>query len=111
MNRSIRFALMLVLGSLPCARAQEIETPPIELYGGYDFVRYNANPRINVVPPSESFSANGITGQAVYNPYSRFGIAGELSGYRLARKGRDTTSSPWRHAPWARHRQLACAPG
>ena len=91
MKRSIGVVLLLVFGYLPRGRAQEIATPKIELYGGYDFVRYNANPRINGVSSSESFSANGISGQAVYNANNRFGIVGELSGYRLARTGRDTT--------------------
>ena len=91
MNRSIRVALLLVFGPLSCARAQEIETPKIELYGGYDYVRYNANPRINGVTSSVSYGANGMTGQAVYNVSSRLGIVGELSGYRLARNGFGTT--------------------
>jgi len=72
-------------------KAQEIETPKVELYGGYDYIRYNANPRNNGVPLFESFSANGITGQAVYNPNSHFGIVSELSGYSLAREGHNTT--------------------
>jgi hypothetical protein len=91
MTRSTAVALLLVFGYLPCARAQEIATPKIELYGGYDYVRYNANPRINGVPPSESFGANGISGQVAYNTNNRFGIVGELSGYRLARNGLGTT--------------------
>jgi len=91
MNRSIRVALLLVFGYLPCARAQEIETPKTELYGGYEYVRYYANPRINGVPTSESLGANGISGQVAYNTNNRFGLVGELSGYSLARKGRDTT--------------------
>jgi len=91
MNRFITVALLLVFGFLPCARAQDIETPKIELYGGYDYVRYNANPRINGVPSSVSYGANGVTGEAVYNTNSRLGIVGELSGYRLARSGLGTT--------------------
>ena len=92
MTRSAAVVLLLfVLGFSPRVKAREIQTPKIELYGGYDYIRYNANPRINGVPPSESFSANGISGQAAYNPYSRFGILGELSGYSLARKGHNTT--------------------
>jgi hypothetical protein len=91
MTRSTAVALLLVFGYLPCARAQEIATPKIELYGGYDYVRYNANSRINGVPPSESFGANGISGQVAYNTNNRFGIVGELSGYSLARQGRNTT--------------------
>lgn len=92
MIRPAAVVLLLVLfGFRPGAKGQEIETPKVELYGGYDYVRYNANPRINGVPPSESFNANGISGQAVYNPNSRLGIVAELSGYSLARTGRNTT--------------------
>ena len=82
---------LALLGLLHCTKAQDIETPQIELSGCYDYVRYNANPRINGVTPSESFGANGISGQGVFNPNSLVGIVGEVSGYSLARKGRDTT--------------------
>jgi hypothetical protein len=91
MRRDAVVLLLVLLGYLPHARAQEVETPKIELYSGYDYVRYNANPRIKGVPPSESFGANGITGQAAYNPANWFGIAGELSGYLLTRRGRNNT--------------------
>jgi hypothetical protein len=91
MNRLIRVGLLLLFGSLPCARAQEIETPRVELYGGYDYVHYNANPTIRGVSSSVSYGANGMSGQVVYNPFSRFGIVGELCGYRLTRTGRDPT--------------------
>ena len=51
MIRSGAVVLLLVLFELlPGAKAQEIETPKVELYGGYDYIRYNANPRINGVP-------------------------------------------------------------
>ena len=92
MIRSTAVVLSLVLfGVLHPAKAREFETPKVELYGGYDYVRYHANPRINGVPPSESFGANGISGQALYNPNSRVGIVGEVSGYSLARTGHNTT--------------------
>ena len=92
MIRPASVVLLLVLFAFrPSAKGQEIESSKIELFGGYDYVRYNANPRINGVPPSQSFNASGISGQAVYNPNSRVGIVGELSGYSLVRTGRDTT--------------------
>jgi len=92
MARSTAVVLLLVLvGFLPRVKAQDIETPKVELYGGYDYVRYNANPRIIGVPTSESFNANGISGQAAYNLNSRFGIVGELSLYSLPRRGFNTT--------------------
>ena len=83
--------LLVLFGFRPSLKGQEIETPKVELYGGYDYVRYNANPRINGVPPSESFNANGITGQATYNASRRLGIVGEVSAYSLARTGLNTT--------------------
>jgi hypothetical protein len=92
MIRSTAIILVSVIfGFLHYAKAQEIESPKFELYGGYEYVRYNANPRINGAPPSESFGANGISGQAVYDLNSRFGIVGELSGYSVVRQNRNTT--------------------
>src|SRR5262249_30692418 len=80
MNRFITVALLPVFASLPCARAQEIETAQIKLNRGYDYVAYNANPRINGVPSSVSYGANGITGQAAYNTNNRFGLGQESIG-------------------------------
>ena len=54
---------------------------------GYDFVRYNANPMISGAPPSESFNANGLSGQVAYNPLNRPGLVTEVSGYALSRHG------------------------
>ena len=106
MTRSFRVALLLVLGSWPCARSQEIETPKIELYGGYDYVRYNANPRIHGVRPSESLGANGISGQVAYNTKNRFGVVGELSG-SLGRTARNTLQTqPQSDATPEQHRRI-----
>jgi opacity protein-like surface antigen len=91
MRNPLALVLLLAsLGSVPPAMAQE-ETSKLDLYGGYDYVRYNANPRVNNLPPSESFNANGLSGQIAYNANSWLGLAGELSGYALARKGFATT--------------------
>lgn len=81
--------LFAVFGYTSVAKAQG--TPALELYGGYDYVRYNANPKISGVPPSESFNANGVSGQIAYNPNNWLGLAAELSGYALARQGFATT--------------------
>src|SRR5215470_11767736 len=91
MKRPITLALLLLFGYQPCSKAQEIDTPTVELHGGHDYVRYNANPRINGVSFSESSGANGIGGQAAYNGNNRFGLVGELSGYSLARTGRNAS--------------------
>jgi opacity protein-like surface antigen len=82
----------VVFALLACASlAKAEETPIFDVYGGYDYVRYNANPKINGLPPSESFNANGISGQVEYNPIKRLGFVADFSGYALARHGLNTT--------------------
>ena len=91
MRNSLAVVLLLgIFGSVPPAIAQE-ETSKLDLYGGYDYVRYNANPRVSGLPPSESFNANGLSGQITYNPNHWLGLAGEVSGYAVARQGFATT--------------------
>ena len=81
-----RFA---VFGITPALEAQE--TPAFEVSAGYDYVRYNANPRIPGVPTSENVNANGVNGQFAFNPYSRVGLVAEVAGYAIARQGFATT--------------------
>ena len=71
----------------PKAQAQEGQESKVELYGGYDYVRHTASPRISGVPASESFGALGVSGQVEYNVNNRLGAVAELSGYGLARQG------------------------
>ena len=76
-----------LLASASAARGQASK---IDLYGGYDYVRYNANPRADNLPPSESFNANGVSGQIAYNLGDWLGLVAEISGYAVARKGFNT---------------------
>ena len=90
MQKSIVVPLLLaLLGCLPPAKAQE--SSKVDLYGGYDYLGYNASPRISGVPSSESASANGMSGQFTYNPYNLLGLVAELGGYAVARQGFNTT--------------------
>jgi len=90
MQKPIVVGLLVGLfGTLPPTKAQE--SSKVDLYGGYDYVRYNASPRISGVPRSESANANGLSGQFTYNPYSSLGLVAELSGYAVARQGFNTT--------------------
>src|SRR5215469_1385754 len=66
-------------------------TPTFEVSTGYDYVRYNANPRIAGVPTSENVNGNGVNGQFACNPYSRVGLVAEVAGYAVSRKGFTTT--------------------
>jgi opacity protein-like surface antigen len=87
-HRGIRLGLALLATALP-GTAQKAST--LEAYGGYDYVRYNETPRETGVPLSESFNANGASGQIAYNPNTWLSLLGELSGYALARRGLGTT--------------------
>ena len=82
--------LLAILGIAPLAKAQE-QTPILELYGGYDYARYNANPRIMGVPPSESDNANGGTAQVAFNANKWLGLVADFSGYAVVRQGFATT--------------------
>jgi len=63
-------------------------TPTFEASAGYDYVRYNANPKI---PTSENVNGNGVSGQFAFNPYSRVGLVAEVAGYAISRQGFATT--------------------
>ena len=90
MQKAIAVALLVALfWTLSPTKAQE--TSKVDLYGGYDYVRYNASPRISGVPPSESANANGLSGQFTYSPYSLLSLVAELSGYAVARQAFNTT--------------------
>jgi opacity protein-like surface antigen len=79
------FAVVLLLAvfgvALP-AKAQD-ETSKFEVYGGYDFVQGHINDRVSGVPPTETFNANGGSGQLEYNRNKWLGIVGDLGGYRV----------------------------
>ena len=73
MWKPLGFALLsaLLVSALP-VKGQEASK--LDLYEGYDYVRYQADPRVSGVPPSESFNANGVSGQIAYNPTDWSGL-------------------------------------
>ena len=77
------FAVVLLfaaMGIAPTLRAQQ-EPSKIELYGGYDYVRFNINTNVSGQPPSQTFNANGGGGELVYNVNNWLGVLGDLGGY------------------------------
>ena len=72
----------------------------IELYGGYDYIRFNINASASVLqPPSETFNANGAGGQLVYNVNNWLGILGDLSGYWAANATKAGAAMPYLFGP------------
>lgn len=84
--------LALTFATFGCASfANAQEASIFDVYGGYDYVRYNANPKINGQPSPESFNANGLSGQVAYNPLKLLGLVADFGGYALPRQGFSTT--------------------
>jgi hypothetical protein len=91
MRNSLAFVLLLiVVGSALSAKAQEAASK-LELYGGYDYVRFNITSDVSGQPPSQSFNANGGGGQLTYNLTNWLGVLGDAAGYWAI-----STSSPYR---------------
>jgi len=65
-------ALLTISAFTLLARAQD-ETPKIEVYGGYDYVR--------VSDLGDSYNFNGGSGQFAYNANRWLGIVGDFGGY------------------------------
>lgn len=75
----VSFLLFAALLASPSLRSQE--APSIfELYGGYDYVRFNVNANVSGQPPFQTFNGNGGGGQFVFNLNNWFGVLGDVSG-------------------------------
>src|SRR5271163_2964952 len=72
--------LFVILGSAPQVKAQD-EPSKLDLYGGYDYVRFNINSGVSGQPPSQTFNGNGGGGQLVYNVNNWFSVLGNVAGY------------------------------
>jgi len=77
------FAMVLALalfGTAGSVKAQE-QTPKLELYGGYYYVRFNINANVPGFSPSATYNGNGGGGQLEYNANNWLGVVGDLAGY------------------------------
>jgi opacity protein-like surface antigen len=86
MKRSFFFAPLLflaVFGTAPGANAQEA-TSKIDVYGGYDYVRFNVHSNVAGVPPIETFNADGGSGELAFNANNWIGVVGDLGGYYVS---------------------------
>ena len=80
--RNVRAAMLLFVAMGVAPRLQAQNGPSVlELYGGYDYVRFNINANVNGQPPSQTFNGNGGGGQLMYNVNNWFSVLGDLGGY------------------------------
>jgi opacity protein-like surface antigen len=68
----------------PAVAQDETETPQVELYGGYYYVRFNSSVNAPVFPVPAGFNANGGGGQLEYNVTKWLGIVGDFAGYHVS---------------------------
>jgi hypothetical protein len=76
-------AVVLLFGAMsasPELWAQE-EPSKLELSGGYNYVRFNINAKVNGQPPSQTFNGNGGGGELVYNVNDWLGVLADVGGY------------------------------
>jgi hypothetical protein len=93
--------LFAAISAAPALRAQG-EASRIELYGGYDYVRFNINTNVSGQPPSQTFNGNGGGGELEYNVNNWVGVLGDVGGYwatNSARPGVAGAALPYLFGP------------
>jgi outer membrane immunogenic protein len=80
MRIALTVLVFAVIFTVPSLWAQT-ETPKVEIYGGYDYVRFNITSNVSGFPPSESVNLNGGGGQVEYNVNRWLGAVGDFAGY------------------------------
>jgi outer membrane immunogenic protein len=78
-NSLVVVSLLAAICVAPAVSAQE-ELSKLELSGGYNYVRFNINAKVNGQPPSQSFNGNGGGGELIYNVNRWLGVLGDVSG-------------------------------
>jgi hypothetical protein len=97
MRHSLVLAVLLVFCVSPALLAQDLQR--LELYGGYDYVRFNVNANVSGQPPSQTFNGIGGGGDLGYNMNSRFGVFGDLGGYWATNASKQGAAIPYLFGP------------
>lgn len=111
MNKRLAIALLsfALCLSAECVHAQS-ETPLLDLYGGYDYVRFNVNARVPGFPASSSYNGNGGGGQLEYNVDRWLGVVGDVSGYGVPTIGATAVGMSYMFGPRINLRERRVTP-
>jgi len=110
---AVGFSLIVVMIAPAWAQQDQDQgqASRIELYGGYDYIRFNINASASVLqPPSETFNANGGGGQLVYNVNNWLGVLGDVSGYWATNATKAGAAMPYLFGPRASLRRGKISP-
>jgi len=105
----------LAVTTAPAMWAQEKDqggqASRLELYTGYNYVRFNISASASVLqPPSQTFNANGGGGQLVYNVNHWLGVLGDVSGYWATNGTQAGAAMPYLLGPRANIRRGKVTP-
>ncbi len=93
----------------PALQAQD-DTTKLELYGSYDYVRFNINANVVGQPPSQTFNANGGGGELMYNIKPWLGVLGDVSGLWATNATAQGAAIPYLFGPRASFRHAKITP-
>src|SRR5215469_1831564 len=108
-NSLVVLLLFFAADVAPALRAQN-EPSRLELYGGYDYIRFNINTNVNGQPPSQTFNGNGGSGQLVFNANSWLGILGDAGGVWATNSTRSGAAIPLLAVPRINFRRGVITP-
>jgi hypothetical protein len=104
-------ALALFLALFGCVRvANAQQMAALELYGGYDYTRFNINANVSGQPPYQNFNGNGGGGQLEYNLYNWLGVLGDAGGYWATNATKAGAAIPYLFGPRANLRKGILTP-
>jgi hypothetical protein len=110
MRNSLAVALLLACVSAgPAVWAQE-EPSKLELYAGYDYIRFNINARVSGQPLSQTFNGNGGGGELIYNVNRWLGVLGDVSGSWATNSTSQGAAMPYLFGPRLSLRHGAVTP-
>jgi opacity protein-like surface antigen len=90
--------LFAAISAAPVIQAQEAPSK-VELYGSYDYIRFNVNAKVNGQPPFQTFNANGGGGELTFNVNKWLGVSGDLGGYWATNATRQGAAIPYLFGP------------
>jgi len=110
MRNSLAFVLFFVaISAAPPLWAQDAPSK-LELYGGYDYVRFTINANTSGQPPSQTLNGNGGGGQLVYNVNNWLGVLGDVSGIWATNAANQGAAIPYLFGPRANFRDGKVTP-
>jgi hypothetical protein len=90
--------LFAAIGAAQAVRAQD-EASKMELYGGYDYSRFNINSNVSGQPPSQTLNGNGGGGQMAFNVTQWLGVLGDAGGYWATNATKQGAAIPYLFGP------------